>query len=181
MLAYLLRKLEMKCVSLHSLMPQRRRLASLAQFKTGVAKVLIATDVASRGLDIPLVQLVLNYNVPASPTDYIHRVGRTARAGRGGMSVTLLTQYDIDRLKAIEEHVHVKMTEFETCEADALKLLKVVSVARREVEIRLNDSSFGEKRNINKRKAGILNQSGSPAAALKRKKRKMCTAIVLWV
>ena len=106
-LAYLLKKLEMKCVALHSLMPQRRRLASLAQFKTGVAKVLIATDVASRGLDIPQVQLVLNYNVPASPTDYIHRVGRTARAGRGGMSVTLMTQYDVDRLKAIEEHVKV--------------------------------------------------------------------------
>jgi len=171
-LAYLLKKLEMKCVALHSLMPQRRRLNSLAQFKTGVAKVLIATDVASRGLDIPLVQLVLNYNVPASPTDYIHRVGRTARAGRGGMSVTLLTQYDIERLKAIEEHVHVKMTEFETSENDALKLLKVVSVARREVEIRLNDSSFGEKRQINKRKAGIPTQEKKTSDAFKRRKKK---------
>merc|ERR1712013_3211 len=113
-----------------------------------------------------------NYNVPASPTDYIHRVGRTARAGRGGMSVTVMTQYDVDRLKAIEEHVKVKMTEFETCEADALKLLKVVSVSRREVEIRLNDSSFGEKRRINKRKAGLLNPGVTGSPMLKRKKKK---------
>ena len=155
-LSYLLRKLEIKCVSLHSIMPQRSRLSSLAQFKTGIVNILIATDVASRGLDIPLVQLVINYNVPASPKDYIHRVGRTARAGRGGMSLTLMTQYDIQRLKAIENYVNVKMKEFETSETDALKLLKIVSITKREVETRLNNSSFGEKRKINKRKAVIL-------------------------
>jgi len=169
-LSYLLRKLEIKCVSLHSIMPQKRRLSSLAQFKTGVVNILIATDVASRGLDIPLVQLVINYNVPAAPKDYIHRVGRTARAGRGGMSLTLLTQYDIERVKAIESHINVKMSEFETCEADALKLLKVVSVTKREVEIRLNDSSFGEQRKINKRKAGILN-GDIQTTKFKRKKK----------
>jgi len=171
-LSFLLRKLEMKCVALHSLMPQKKRLSSLAQFKTGVVNVLIATDVASRGLDIPLVQLVINYNVPASPKDYIHRVGRTARAGRGGMSVTLLTQYDIERLKAIEQHVNVTMTKFETSETDALKLLKTVSVTRREVEIRLNESGFGEKRKINKRKAGITNSNDNKIKLSKRKKTK---------
>ena len=64
------------------------------------------------------------------------------------------------------------MTEFETCEADALKLLKVVSVSRREVEIRLNDSSFGEQRRINKRKAGLLNPTSGGSPMLKRKKKK---------
>jgi len=152
-LAFLLRKLEIKCVSLHSLMSQKKRLASLAQFKTGVVNLLVSTDVGSRGLDIPLVQVVVNYNVPASPKDYIHRVGRTARAGRGGMSITLLTQHDIERFKAIEQHTNTKMTQFDASEPSALKLLKIVSVTRREVEIRLNDSSFGEKRRINRRKA----------------------------
>jgi len=169
-LSYLLRKLEIKCVSLHSVMPQKERLSALARFKTGVVNILIATDVASRGLDIPLVQLVINYNVPASPKDYIHRVGRTARAGRGGMSLTLMTQHDIERLKAIEEHCNVKMEEFVTSEKDALKLLKIVSVTKREVEIRIKDSSFGEKRENNKRKAAILNGT---TRAFKSKRKKI--------
>lgn len=155
-LSNMLKKLEIKCVSLHSVMAQKSRLSSLAQFKSGTVNVLVATDVASRGLDIPLVELVINYNIPASPIDYIHRVGRTARAGRGGMSLMLLTQHDIERVKAIESYINVKMTEFETSEADALKLLKIVAITKREVEIRLNNSSFGEKRKINKRKAMAL-------------------------
>lgn len=154
-IANLLRKLEIKCTALHSLMSQRDRLSSLARFKTGIVRILVATDVASRGLDIPLVELVINYNVSASPKDYIHRVGRKARAGRGGMSLTLMTQYDIERLTAIEEHTNTKMNEFETCEKDALKLLKVVSICKREVEIRLSDSNFGKNRLLNKRKHGI--------------------------
>ena len=154
-ITYLLRKLGIKCAPLHSLLSQRERLASLSRFKTEVVKILVATDVASRGLDIPLVELVINYNVPASSKDYIHRVGRTARAGRGGMSLTMMTQYDIDRLTAIEEAINHKMTEFVTSETDALKLLKIVSVMKREVEIRLNDAGFGEKRLVNKRKHGL--------------------------
>jgi len=164
-----LNKLEIKCVSLHSIMAQRHRLSSLAQFKSGTVNILIATDVASRGLDIPLVELVINYNVPASPIDYIHRVGRTARAGRGGMSLMLLSQYDIERIKAIESYINVTMTEFETSESDALKLLKIVAITKREVEIRLNNSSFGEKRKINKRKAMIL--SGNLQNSRVRKKK----------
>jgi len=154
-LSFLLRKLGIKCAALHSLLSQRERLASLARFKTEVVKILIATDVASRGLDIPLVELVVNYNVPGSSKDYIHRVGRTARAGRGGMSLTLMTQYDIERLTTIEDDINTKMTEFETNETDALKLLKIVSVTRREVEIRLNDSGFGERRLNNRKKHGL--------------------------
>jgi len=154
-LSFLLRKLGIKCAALHSLLSQRERLASLARFKTEVVKILIATDVASRGLDIPLVELVVNYNVPGTSKDYIHRVGRTARAGRGGMSLTLMTQYDIERLTTIEDDINTKMTEFETNETDALKLLKIVSVTRREVEIRLNDSGFGERRLNNRKKHGL--------------------------
>ena len=153
----MLRKVEFKCAGLHSVMSQKERLSSLARFRSGLVKILVATDVASRGLDIPLVQLVINYNVPASPKDYVHRVGRTARAGRGGMSLTLLTQFDIDRLKAIESFIHVQMKEFETNEEDAVKLLKPISIIRREVEIRLNDANFGEKKKSNKRKQALLN------------------------
>jgi ATP-dependent RNA helicase DDX49/DBP8 len=57
--------------------------------------VLVATDIAARGLDVPAVSAVLNYNVPAMPADYVHRVGRTARARRKGVAVTLVSQYEV--------------------------------------------------------------------------------------
>uniref|UniRef100_H2Y6I3 Helicase C-terminal domain-containing protein n=1 Tax=Ciona savignyi TaxID=51511 RepID=H2Y6I3_CIOSA len=81
-------------------MKQRHRLAALSKFKSSNTRLLVATDVAARGLDIPVVQVVINHNVPGLAKNYIHRVGRTARAGRGGLSITLVTQFDIHRVKA---------------------------------------------------------------------------------
>eukprot|EP00794_Sanderia_malayensis_P019894 gene19894-21837_t len=170
-LAYLLRKVELNCVSLHSLLSQSNRLSTLARFRSGIVKILVCTDVASRGLDIPQVDLVINSNVPAQPTDYIHRVGRTARAGRGGMAITLMTQYDIERIQAIEERINTKLTEFDVNETEALKLLKAVSVVKREVELRLDDSKFGEKREINKRKKRMLDKEERKSSTKKKKKQ----------
>ena len=68
------------CV-LHSMTRQQLRLEAMALFKSHKVKILVATDLASRGLDIPTVDLVINHSVPTRPQDYIHRVGRTARAG----------------------------------------------------------------------------------------------------
>lgn len=73
---------------------------------------MVATDVASRGLDIPAVDCVINYDIPTHSKDYIHRVGRTARAGRAGKSVTLVTQYDVELFQRIEGVLGKKMEEF---------------------------------------------------------------------
>jgi superfamily II DNA/RNA helicase len=100
--AELLLECGIPCVALHAVMAQSARLASLAQFKGGLVPVLVATDVASRGLDIPAVDLVLNYDAPRSAADYVHRVGRTARAGRRGRALTLVTQFDVDLVADIE-------------------------------------------------------------------------------
>uniref|UniRef100_A0A1I7XD27 RNA helicase n=1 Tax=Heterorhabditis bacteriophora TaxID=37862 RepID=A0A1I7XD27_HETBA len=81
-LAYMFSGLGFMVGSLHSQIPQKARLAALASFRSKTLRVLICTDVASRGLDIPHVNLVVNHNVPQCPKTYVHRVGRSARAGR---------------------------------------------------------------------------------------------------
>jgi ATP-dependent RNA helicase DDX49/DBP8 len=112
LLERLLRRLEHRVTSLHSLLPQHERTSNLARFRASAARILVATDVASRGLDIPDVELVVNYDVPRDPDDYIHRVGRTARAERRGEAITLVGQRDVGLVLAIEERVGRKMVEF---------------------------------------------------------------------
>ena len=99
--------------ALHAKLPQATRTANLARFRAREARVLVATDVAARGLDIPGVGLVVNYDVPRDPADYVHRVGRTARAGRGGAAITLVGQRDVALVLAIEARVGARMVEYE--------------------------------------------------------------------
>lgn len=112
LLERLLRSLEHRVTSLHSKLPQYDRTSNLARFRASAARILIATDVASRGLDIPAVDLVVNYDVPRNPDDYIHRVGRTARADRPGDAITMVGQRDVDLFLAIERRIRVKMEEY---------------------------------------------------------------------
>ena len=113
LLERLLRQLEHKVTSLHSKLSQKDRTDNLARFRASAARILVATDVASRGLDIPTVDLVVNYEVPRNPDDYIHRVGRTARAGKPGEAVTLVGQRDVALFLAIETRADEKMQEWQ--------------------------------------------------------------------
>ncbi|KAI4259824.1 MAG: hypothetical protein L6R42_004379 [Xanthoria sp. 1 TBL-2021] len=113
LLERLLRSLEHRVTSLHSLLPQSERTSNLARFRAAAARILVATDVASRGLDIPEIDLVINYDLPRNPDDYIHRVGRTARAGKKGEAITLVGQRDVQLFLAIEGRVGVKMEAYE--------------------------------------------------------------------
>ena len=79
LLSELLRVFKVDNVCLHSVLDQRRRNAAIGKFRNNQSSVLICTDVASRGLDIPQVDLVVNFDLPKEPYDYVHRVGRTAR------------------------------------------------------------------------------------------------------
>uniref|UniRef100_A0A672UXB0 RNA helicase n=1 Tax=Strigops habroptila TaxID=2489341 RepID=A0A672UXB0_STRHB len=164
----MLRKYNFPSVALHSMMKQRQRFAALAKFKSSIFKILIATDVAARGLDIPAVQVVINHNTPGLPKIYIHRVGRTARAGRKGMAITLVTQYDIHLVHAIEEEIKLKLQEFSVEEKFVLDILTQVNVTRRECEIELEGMDFDEKKEINKRKQMIL-EGKDPDLEAKRK------------
>jgi superfamily II DNA/RNA helicase len=89
-------------VALHGDMDQSARTAALDAFRKGDAKLLIASDVAARGLDIPDVSHVFNFDVPHHPDDYVHRIGRTGRAGKSGTAITIAAPSDFKAVAAIE-------------------------------------------------------------------------------
>jgi ATP-dependent RNA helicase DeaD len=97
--------------SLHGEIPQNKRLKTLQQFKEGVFKILVATDVAARGIHIDDLSLVINYDVPIEKDSYVHRIGRTGRAGNVGRAISLVTGEDIMTLYEIEEHIGALIEE----------------------------------------------------------------------
>jgi ATP-dependent RNA helicase DDX49/DBP8 len=108
----------------------RRRLAALGKFAQRSCAILVATDVASRGLDLPAVDLVVNFDMPRDADDYVHRVGRCARAGRRGLAVSVVTQRDLGWLAAVEARLGAKLPKSDrVAERDALALLAPVSRA----------------------------------------------------
>ena len=82
-------------LALHSLKSQPLMLSALHHFKSGQVPILLAINVESHGLDIPIVDLVINYDIPRYPRDYVHRVEHTTRDGRGGQSMNIVTQYQV--------------------------------------------------------------------------------------
>lgn len=89
-----IRRKGFRVAGIHGDLSQEKRTASLAAFKEGKVPILVATDVAARGLDIPAVKVVINVTFPLTAEDYVHRIGRTGRAGKDGLSVTLFTEHD---------------------------------------------------------------------------------------
>jgi superfamily II DNA/RNA helicase len=89
--------------ALHGDMDQRARMASLDAFKTGEVDLIVCSDVAARGLDIPDVSHVFNFDVPVHSEDYVHRIGRTGRAGKQGTAITIVTRLDRKHLAEIEK------------------------------------------------------------------------------
>jgi ATP-dependent RNA helicase RhlE len=87
---------------IHADRTQPQREAALRAFKDGRTRVLVATDIAARGLDVDSVSHVINYDVPAAPEDYVHRVGRTGRAGNTGQAITIVAPVDELSMRAIE-------------------------------------------------------------------------------
>lgn len=97
------------CAAIHGDLDQAVRTCVLDEFREGKKRFLVASDVAARGLDIPNVSHVFNFDVPVNPEDYIHRVGRTGRAGREGTAITLVTPSEIRSLRAIENLVERRL------------------------------------------------------------------------
>lgn len=100
-----LQERDYSCAAMHSNLPQKARTKALDQFKSGEIKILVATDIASRGLDIANVTHVINYDVPEHAEDYVHRIGRTGRAQREGDAATIVAPDEQAKLDAIEKFI----------------------------------------------------------------------------
>jgi len=100
-----LRRKNVSCEMLSGEVPQRKRLSTLDRFKQGKIRVLVATDVAGRGIHVDDVSHVINFDLPEDPEDYVHRIGRTGRAGATGTSISLISEDDAFNLQAIEDYL----------------------------------------------------------------------------
>jgi ATP-dependent RNA helicase RhlB len=93
------------CAVLSGEVPQKKRIRTLDQFKSGKIRVLVATDVAGRGIHIEGMDYVINFTLPHDPEDYVHRIGRTGRAGAAGTSISFACEEDSFYIPAIEEFI----------------------------------------------------------------------------
>lgn len=167
-LALLLRNLGFNAIPLNGQLSQEKRLGALNKFKSKNASILIATDVASRGLDIPHVDCVINFDIPTHTKDYIHRVGRTARAGRAGKAITFVTQYEVELYKRIEELLSRQLPLFTTEEQEVMQLAERVAEAQRFTRIEMKDAEENRK-SARKKKRGQEDEDTEEASGVRKK------------
>jgi len=103
-------KAKISAAAIHGNKSQGARIKALSQFKSNEIRVLVATDIAARGLDIPLLPHVINFELPNVPEDYVHRIGRTGRAGASGEAISLVCSEETEYQKAIEKLLNTKLT-----------------------------------------------------------------------
>jgi ATP-dependent RNA helicase RhlE len=108
-LALTLHKRGIHCTAIHGNRNQAQREKALEGFKAGRYKALVATDIVARGIDVEGISHVINYDVPSNPEDYVHRIGRTARAGASGIAVSLLSAEEVYELKDIERLIGMEI------------------------------------------------------------------------
>ena len=175
-------------VSLHGDMDQHIRLKMLDEFKTGSAKYLIASDVAARGLDIPDVSHVFNFDVPSHAEDYVHRIGRTGRAGRTGAAFMLATRQDDKYVQAIQILINQEIPREELAGLDTAgsekpatkaKLQRRKSLAEEKDAASSEDKGEGRRRGLlgrNKRKNPDKKINGQAEAKLHSEKAQKAEA-----
>jgi ATP-dependent RNA helicase RhlE len=113
-----LNKNGIEAMAMHGEKSQGARTESLRRFKTGKLRVLVATDLASRGIDIQFLPFVINYDLPRSPKDYVHRIGRTGRAGATGEAISLITPEDEHHFKIIQKKMGKQVEMLESDDID---------------------------------------------------------------
>lgn len=149
-LAHILTARELKANRIHADRSQSQRETALRDFRQGKTRVLVATDIASRGIDVDAVSHVINYDVPEAPQDYVHRVGRTGRAGSSGQAITLVSPVEELAMRDIEKLTKQKVKRVDLPEFGEVQFIKSAPavVAPRISGIGKSNSfrSFGSRR-----------------------------------
>jgi len=127
---------------IHGGMKQNKRLDSLNSLKNKRSKVLVATDVAARGLDIKNVKNIYNYDVPIIPKDYTHRIGRTARAGEEGNAITLLTRRDFANFRKIQKYNKNLITEKKIPDFKIFSLKRSTEINQKKIQYSKKTSTY---------------------------------------
>ena len=126
---------------LHGDMKQMQRDRTMARFKDGLVNILVASDVAARGLDINDVDVVINYDVPEDEEYYVHRVGRTGRAKKDGMSITLVTPDERYRLRSIMAYSKATITKLDVPNLNRVLKIRIDRIINKACELSLNNLS----------------------------------------
>ncbi|SFV57163.1 ATP-dependent RNA helicase RhlE [hydrothermal vent metagenome] len=169
-LAEELKKDGLKVGVIHGDKTKANRLKTLTQFKEGKFRVLVATDIASRGLDIEELPYVINYELPSVPEDYVHRVGRTGRAGREGEAISLIDIYEKFDIKAIEKLIGQKIPKdvVEGFEPDPNIRRKDIDAVKLKAEHKKQEKKFIKKKATPKVTAKSLKSAKKKRKTTKR-------------
>ena len=138
-LADVLKKAGFSAGQIHGDMEQADRIRELDRFKAGEILILVASDVAARGLDVPGVSHVVNYDVPHHAEDYVHRIGRTGRAGRTGIAYTIATEDEADNLREVEKLIGHKVPRHGAVAAAPAEVAEVAEVLAVPAEVVAED------------------------------------------
>ena len=141
----------LKSASVHGDKTHGARMKAITQFKENEIRVLVATDVAARGLDIVDLFYVINFDLPFMPIDYVHRIGRTARAGKNGIAISLLDEYDIATIREVEKYLGQKIPQldlegFEVGTRIKMIATKKIVETKEDVKRKKTGGAFGKKK-----------------------------------
>ncbi|MCF6184406.1 MAG: DEAD/DEAH box helicase [Bacteroidales bacterium] len=172
----LLPEFKEESAAIHSNKSQNLRIKTLERFHKSELRLLVATDIAARGLDISDVSHVINFSIPETPGDYIHRIGRTGRADKPGKAISFITEKETDFLIQIEE-----MMQKSVPVKNLPENLKISSVLTESEKVNLYDKNYLKVRHLQETKGAFQNKkeknkkinSGSPSKKRKRNKKKI--------
>jgi len=154
----------LKAASIHGDKTHGARTKAITQFKENQIRVLVATDVAARGLDITDLYYVINFDLPFMPIDYVHRIGRTARAGKNGIAISLLDEYDVATIREVEKYLSQKIPKldldgFEVGTRMKMIATKTIVETKDDIKRKKTGGAFGNKKK-NKEKKNVAKQRG---------------------
>lgn len=144
-----LKKMDINCAPMHSDLTQAERDEVMYKFKAGHIDVLVATDIVARGIDIDDIRMVINYDVPHDSEDYVHRIGRTARADRDGTAITFVNEKDVSRFMAIEHFLQKDVNKIPLPEGLGESPQYIGRSGRKKEHRRQRKSSRGRNKKLN--------------------------------